>query len=478
MSLKNKAISGMLWTFGEKVFSQVVSFAVIIVLARELSPSDFGLIGMLTIFLVIAESLINSGFSQALIQKHDRTEVDYSTVFYINMVFSVILYFILFISAPLIADFYSAPELVDISRVVFLSLVINALCLVPDTRLSIQLDFKTKSKINVISLVISSSVSIYLALNGFGVWTIVYQNILRILVKLLLLIVICKWKPLFSFSIESFKQLFGFGSKLLFAGLVATFVNNLYSLLIGRYFGMKDVGYYTQGERITNVFSSTISVVLQGVTYPIMTSVQHDTKRLVSIYNRLVGMTAFCVFPVMVGLAMIAEPFVLLFFTEKWLPSVPIIQSLCLAAAFVPINVIHLNILNATGRSDLFLKVDLSKLPVNLIILVFTIPYGIEMVAQGQILSRALGFILNSYYPGKLYQYGLIAQLKDLIPVIIPTIIMALTIWCINVNEPIYNLIFSIVVAVPVYILSSYVIKSPPLAEVITILRNNKSKFS
>jgi len=468
-NLKNKAIAGMLWTIIDKAFSQVVLLFVVIILARELSPSDFGIIGMLTIFMVVTDNLINGGFSQALIQKKTRTEIDYSTVFYINLIVSLTLYLLLYFSAPLIADFYQVNELIDISRVIFLTLVINALCLVPSTILSIELNFKTKAKINVISLIISSGAAVYMALDGFGVWTIVYQNILKSLLTLFLLFSFCKWKPLYAFSKKSFKELFGFGSRLLFAGVVASVVNNLYGLLIGRYFGMKDVGYYMQGQRITSIIAGTLSTVLQGVTYPIMTSVQDDKERLVSIYKRVVNMTAFCVFPIMVVLAMISEPFVKVVLTEKWLPSVPIIQWLCFASMLMPLNALHLNILNATGRSDLFLKADLSKLPINLIVLFLTIPYGIEMVVKGQFLTRLIAFFINAYYPGKLYGYGAKEQIKDLIPVIISTILMASIIWFVDVKNPVMEIVYSITIGVFVYGLATYLMKVPSFFEVMKI---------
>jgi teichuronic acid exporter len=477
-NLKEKAIKGIAWSLIEKLLTQLITFGVVILLARELSPSDFGLVGMLAIFLAVADSLINSGFSSALIQKQNRSEIDYSTVFYLNMGISIFIYISLFITAPIISDFYKAPELTELSRVLFLILIINALCLVPNTILTVELKFKTKSKVNVIALVISSIFAIWGGLNGFGVWTIVLQSIIRSLSTLFLLCIFCKWLPLFVFSIDSFRKLFNFGSKLLIAGLVATIVNNLYGLLIGRYFNAQSVGYFMQGQRITTIISGTISKVLQGVTYPIMASVQEDRVRLISIYKRVIGMTVFITFPTMIGLALIAESFVILLLTEKWLQTVPIIQWLCLATMFMPISALNMNILIATGRSDLFLKVDLSKLPINLILLFITVPFGIEVVAMGQVVSRMLAFFINTYYPGKLYGYGPVEQLKDMLPILVSTTIMALVLWIIQIDDPLHHIICSIIVGPIIYLFFTFLFKVSALADLLNIYNDARKTSS
>ncbi|NMP16501.1 lipopolysaccharide biosynthesis protein [Thalassotalea sp. Y01] len=470
-NLKSKAVKGVAWSLIDKLFTQAVSFVVVILLARELSPADFGLVGMLAIFLAISETLVNSGFSSALIQKKDRSEKDYSTVFLLNLSVSLLIYLILFFCAPFIANFYDVPELVELSRVLFIVLIINSLSIVPNTKLTIDLNFKLKSKINIISLIFSSFLALYLAINGFGVWSIVAQNITRSLVASILLLFFSSWKPRFYFSVKSFRRLFGFGSNLMLAGVISAIVNNLYGLLIGRYFTAQHVGYYMQGQRITTIMAGTISSVLQGVTYPIMTSVQDDKERLISIYKRVITMTAFISFPCMVGLTMIAEPFVIVFLTEKWLPAVPVIQWLCLASMFIPISALNLNMLNATGRSDLFLKVDLIKLPINLVALIVTVPYGIEAVVIGQLFTRIIAFLMNAYFPGKLFGYGAFQQLRDFKTIIISTSFMALTLSFVKTNNVTVELVVKLLLGILVFLLVNFLLKTKSQTELLEIVK-------
>jgi O-antigen/teichoic acid export membrane protein len=476
--LKSKAIKGVAWSLVDKVVTQVITFALVVFLARELSPADFGLVGMLAIFIALADVLVNSGFSAALIQKKDRTEVDYATVFYVNLVVSIALYSVLYFLAPAIAEFYNSPELIDISRVLFITLVINALTLVPITKLTVELQFKSLSKVNISALVISSICGIFMVLNGFGVWSIVFQMLIKALSTMMFLFVFHQWRPKLVFSRTSFNKLFSFGSNLLIANIAATLVNNLYGLLIGRYFSAKDVGYYFQGQRLTSIISAVISTVLQGVTYPIMTSMQDDKKRLVALYKKLLNMSAFIVFPVMVGLATIADSFVIFFFTEKWLSSVEIIQWLCISGLLLPLSSLNMNILNATGRSDLFLKVDLSKLPLNFLVLIFTVPYGIEAVAMGKAFTMLVAFFINTYYPGKLYGYGAYKQITDMLPIIISTVLMAIVLTFITMNNPLLDIIFSIIVGVGVYLTSCHVLKVSSLLHIFEILKPYINSFT
>lgn len=471
-NLKSKAVTGIIWTLFDKVFSQVLSFVVIIILARELTPQDFGLVGMLAIFVLVAESLINSGFSQALIQKQDRSELDFSTVFCINLALALVLYLMLFVSSPIIASFYNSPLLEELSQYLFLVLIFNALCIVPRTKLNIALNFKLLAKVNFTSLIISSGVAIYAAINGCGVWSLVYQQLARSFATMLLLYFLNYWRPSLVFSQVSFKNLFGFGSKLLIAGVLATIVNNLYALLIGRYFGAKDVGYYMQGQKISSILAGTVNSALQGVTFPVMTSVQHDRARLLDIYKRVVEMTAFVVFPVMIGFTFIAEPFVHLFLTEKWLPAVPIIQWLCLAAMLVPLNALHLNILNVIGRSDLFLKTDIIKLPINLVALYIALPYGIEGVVVGQFITRILAFIINSYYPGQLLGYGLWPQVKDLLPIIAISVGLALVLSLVNIDDHFLGMISTMIIGFLAYFIMALTIKVSAMSEIVNLVKS------
>jgi O-antigen/teichoic acid export membrane protein len=424
-TLKSKATKGMLWSALDKFAVQAGHFAIGIVLARLLMPEDFGLIGMLSIFIAISQTFIDSGMGSGLIQKKDRSNHDFSTVFVFNLAVSVTFYFILYFSAPLIAQFYSMPQLVMLTRVLSLNIIINSLAIVQRTKLTINIDFKTIAKVNVASVFISGIVAVYFAYSGLGVWALVIQNLVRAAIAVLMLWFLSRWAPSLVFSKESFKNLFGFGSKLLIAGLYARTLQEVYNITIGKFYQAAELGFYTRARSFVDITNGTITSILQQVTYPILASLQDDRDRMVSVYSRLIRMTAFFVFPAMTLLALLAEPFVLFFLTEKWLPAVVLLQLMAFARIFYPISALNMNILNAVGRSDLFLKVDLSKFPVIVLVLIITIPLGVKAIVIGHIVTSFISFFINSYMPGKLFGYGALKQLRDMIPIFIATGIMA-----------------------------------------------------
>ncbi|MGY0616931.1 lipopolysaccharide biosynthesis protein [Vibrio sp. FJH11] len=477
-NLKNKVVHGAIWTLLDKLFNQAGSFVLLIYLSRVLSPSDFGMIAMLAIFLAVSQSLIDSGFSQALIQKSKRvTDEDLSTVFYINLLLSILLYFFLYISSPYISSFYNQPELTNLSRVLFIIIIINAIAVVPRTKLLIAMNFRIQGLINSISMLVSATVAIYMISNEFGYWTLVGMNLTKSMVSTILLVSYSRWRPKWLFSEESFKTLFSFGSNLLIAGLLATVVQNLYSILIGRYFNATQVGYYQQGYKFTNILSSTISSTIQGVTYPAMTSIQEEEQRLVQIYIKVMGIVTLLTLPIFVGFAAISEEFVLIFLGEKWEEIIPILIILSMARAFTPISALNLNILNARGRSDLFLKADLIKLPVSILALIIAIPHGIVAVAMSQLGFTIISFFINTYYPGKLFGFGAKEQIKQILPTIIASFIMFLSIIFIKLDSIEIEIIVKIIVGVVVYILACWFLKIPAFIDVFNIaLRRLKAE--
>lgn len=470
-NLKNKAVSGVIWSLLDKLVNQAGNFVLLIYLSRILSPSDFGLIAMLAIFLAIAQSLIDSGFSQALIQKSKKvTEADLSTVFYVNFVVSILLYCLLYVSAPAIAVFYNQPELIDLSRILFVVVIINAISLVPRAKLLIAIDFKSQGLINSASMIISAIVTIYMINDGFGYWSLVGMNLVKSVISAFLLIVFSKWRPKWLFSIASFKNLFSFGSNLLIAGLIATTVQNLYSVLIGRNLNVIQLGYFQQGFNYTNMLSGTLSSVIQGVTYPIMTSIQEDKERLVQIYIKVMGIVTLVTLPIFVGFSAISEEFVLIFLGDKWRPIIPILIILSLARSVTPISSLNLNILNARGRSDLFLKADLMKLPISLTLLFVAIPFGIVAVAISQLIFTITSFFINTYYPGKLFGFGAIVQLKKIYPIAIASLIMYLSITFIKLGSLEVQMITKIVVGCVVYIVLCWAFKVSALMDASNII--------
>jgi teichuronic acid exporter len=413
MSLRKKALTGFIWSASDKLVNQLGHLGVTIFIARLIGPESFGLIGMLTIFMLLAESVVSNGFAQALIQRSQQlTEDDTSTIFYVNFSWGIAMYLLLYFCAPLIADFYNQSQLIDISRVLFVIILINSLTVVARAKLTINLDFKSQAIASTFSTVFSSIIGIYLALEGYGYWALAWLLIAKAVFNSLGLWFFCRWVPKLIFSVESFKSIFKFGSNLMLAGLVATFVNNLYVALVGRYFNATQVGYFTQATNLSNYISHFISSTLQGVTYPIMTSVKEDRARLVNIYTQLISITMLISLPMLVGFAAISEDFVKMVLGDEWMPVVPVLVALCFARTITPISAINLNILNAIGRSDLFLKVDLSKLPMTLGALFIALPYGIEGLAWAMVVTSFLSFFINAYFPGKIFGFGGIAQLK------------------------------------------------------------------
>jgi teichuronic acid exporter len=427
-SLKSAAAKGILWSAVDKFASQIGQFFVSIMLARVLLPEDFGLIGMLAIFIALSQTFIESGLATGLIQKQNRTHLDYSTTFIFNLGVSAFFYIILFLTAPYIAAFFNQPQLIDLTRVLGLSLFINAIAIVQRTQLIIVMDFKSIAKSNVVGLVFGGLTGVFMALNGYGVWSLVCQVLVASVATSAILWLYGSWIPLFVFSKKSFLNLFGFGSKLLVASLYAQTLNNVYNICIGRFYPTAALGYYTRAKTFADVSAGTIVAILQQATFPVLSSVQSDKKRLVSIYSRMIKMASFIIIPLMTFIALLARPIVVLLLTEKWIALVPLLQWMVFARIFLPMSAINMNVLNAIGRSDLFLKVDLYKFPLTAVALVITIPLGVKAMIIGHVITSALSFLINAYLPGKFFGYGALKQLKDMLPIIGATVGMAIII--------------------------------------------------
>ena len=317
-NLKSKTVSGVLWSAVERFSLQGVQFVINILMARLLLPSDYGMIGMLAVFLQISQTFVDSGFSDALVQKKDRTETDLSTVFYFNIVISVLLYVLLFISAPYIAQFYRMPELTLVTRIIMLNLIFSSFTAVPKTILTIRIDFRTQSKISLISAIISGVVGIIMAYKGTGVWALVAQTLLNAILITFLFFCCVNWRPLRIFSKASFQGLFSFGSKLLFSRLIHALYYNLYAIVIGRQYSSIELGYYTRAEQFAIFPSGNINAIISRVTFPILSSIQDDDKRLALAYRKYIRLASFLIFPLMIGLAAIAEPLVSFLLSAKW----------------------------------------------------------------------------------------------------------------------------------------------------------------
>ena len=400
-----------------------------IIMARILTPEDYGLVGMIAIFMAISQSLIDSGFSQALIRKQDRSEIDNSTVFYFNIVVGIVLYFILFICAPFIADFYKEPLLTPITRLLGLSLVFNSLAVVQRALLTINLDFKTQAKATLIGAIVSGALGIWMAYSGYGVWSIVAQQIANLALVSICLWVFSKWRPIKAFSKESFKELFNFGSKLLASGLIDTVYKNLYLIVIGKVFRASDLGYYTRSNQFADFASSNLTGILQRVSYPVLCSIQEDNQRLAEVYRRLLRISAYIIFPLMMGLAAVSKPMVLTFLTEKWLFTATLLIPLCFSQMWYPVHAINLNLLQVKGRSDLFLKLEIIKKIIGVAIICITIPMGLVAMCWGALVSSLIALVINTHYTGKLINLGFFKQMWDLLPILLLSIWTGVAVW-------------------------------------------------
>lgn len=423
-NLKKKTTKGIFWSFFERFSTQGVAFIVTLVMARLLSPGDYGLVGMLTIFMSLAQVFIDGGFSSALIQYKDRTEEDFSTVFYINFGISVVMYSCLALSAPLIADFYNQPLLEDIIIVYTMVLVINSLAAVNKTILVINIDFKTQSKISLLSSSCSGVIGILAAMAGKGVWALVIQQMVSACLNVITSFYFVRWYPKLVFSLKSFKTLFGFGSKLLIATIISNVYSNLYFLVIGKKFSAIQLGYYTQADKFVQLVSSNITGILTRVSFPVLSKIQKDDDRLLRVYEKYIQFTAFVMFPLIMGLCGIAKPLILILLTEKWMESVLLIQILCIANLFNGIAMINLNLLYVKGRSDLVLRLEIIKKSVAFSILFITIFFDMITICIGIMVYGFIGFYLNTLYTKRLLHYPFVAQIRIIFPYLFNSVIM------------------------------------------------------
>lgn len=477
-NLKEKATSGMLWSAVDRVLVNIVQLAIAIVLARILLPEDFGLVAMLYVFLAMSDVFINSGMGSALIQRQNVSDLDYSTVFFFNLLVSCSLYGLLFISAPIISEFYNAPQLIDLTRILGLSLIINALAIVQRAHLEKQMNFKALAKVNVLALFVSGTVSITAALNGLGVWALVLQALVNACLITFGLHFSSSQRINLTFSMQSFNSLFGYSSKLLIAGLYAQSLQQITSLAIGKFYMASQLGFYAQAKKLSDTSVNTLSSIINKVSFPVLATLQDDKVRMVDVYRRMIKMTAFITLPIMALVALMAEPIIYLLLGDKWLEAVPLLQWLAIAHIVRPISMISMNILNAIGRSDLFLKVDLAKFPIIATALIVTVPINVEAIVIGIFVSSFLSFFVDAFMPGKLFGYGAFSQLKDIFRIILATAFMAVNMYGflqLDIN-PLFQLIFGLPAAVVVFLLCAYLLKIEELREFFLLLEKLRNK--
>lgn len=457
-SLKGKMMIGLFWSFTDLMANHGIQFIIQIILARILLPEHFGIIGMIVVFIAVSESIVDSGFTQALIRDQQTSQADYSTVFYFNMMIAVVMYCILFISAPMISVFFEEPKLINIIRILSLVLIINSLGIVQKVILVKKVDFKTITKVSVIAVFTSGSVTITLAILGFGVWSLVMNIIIMQLVQTLFFWLFNKWVPSFTFNIQSFKKFFKFGNKLLISGLIDTFYNNLYFLIIGRLYSTTQLGFYTNAIKVRDLASQSIAAALQRVSYPILSGIQDDEGRLRSSFRKIIKMSAFINFPLLVGLAAIAMPLFSLLLGEKWMPSVIYFQLLCLAGMLYPLHAINLNILQVKGRSDLFLLIEVIKKSLLTILIILSLVFNLGIIGLicSAVLNSYISLFINTFFSAKEIAYSAKSQMKDLLPAYIISLIMGGIVYIVGNLLLVGNfllLVYQVILGVLLYIL-------------------------
>ncbi|MBP5364981.1 MAG: lipopolysaccharide biosynthesis protein [Bacteroidales bacterium] len=415
-SLKTKTVTGVGWSAADAIAGQGVNFLVSLVLARLLSPSEYGLIGIAMIFITILSGFVDCGFSNALIRKKDVSNNDYDTMFITNLVMSVVVYFILFFSAPLIADFFQRQEVTNLLRVLSLTVVIQAISLVQNTILTKQIDFKTKTKATIIAAIISGIAGILVAFYGWGVWSLVVQQIAFNVSNTLCLVVFCRWLPNFSFNRESFHYMWGFGWKLMLSGFLDRVWAQLYQTVVGKCYTPETLGQYSRAKHFSQIFSQNFTSIIQRVTYPALAEVQDDQQRMIAAYRKIIKVSMFVTAVCMISLGAISEPFIYCLIGDQWHQAATFLPLICISMSLYPLHAINLNMLQVQGRSDIFLILEIAKKIIAIGPICMGIFIDIYWMLVGSIIYGFICFFLNSYYTGKKLGYSSWQQLKDVAP--------------------------------------------------------------
>lgn len=457
--LRNRTMSSILWRFAERCGAQGVSFAVSVVLARLLAPDVYGTIALVSVFITILQVFVDSGMANSLIQKKDADDIDFSTVFYFNIIVCFILYCVMFIAAPVISAFYEDKELIPIIRVLSLTLLISGIKNVQQAYISRNLLFKRFFFATLGGTIGAAIIGITLAYLGYGVWALVAQQLFNATVDTIILWISVKWRPKRVFSLERLKALFSYGWKLLASGLLDTVYNNIRQLVIGKMYSPSDLAFYNKGQQMPSLIITNINASIDSVLLPVMSREQRDSMRVKDMTRRAIKTSTYIIAPMMVGLTAVAPTIINILFTEKWLSSVPFLRIFCIIYLFYPIQTANLNAIKALGRSDLFLKLEIIKKSLGFGLLVSTMWYGVMAMAYSLLINCFLGQIINSWPNRKLLKYSYLEQLKDILPGIVLAVIMgvcvsAISLMPIQVPE-ILVLVIQIVVGFAIYVIGS-----------------------
>lgn len=418
-SLRDRSLTGFLWVLVDKVGSSLANFIVTIILARLLAPADFGLVAMVMVFFEISSSFIQSGIGFALVREKTITELDKSTVFIFNLVTALVFYGLLYFAAPYIARFFEQPVLTAIVRIMGINLIISALAIIQHAVLTQQIDFRVQTKVRMGAVLASGICAVAMALNGWGVWSLIARIGVMELITTVLFWVINPWRLTLRFSTSSFRRLFGFGSVILAEALIDKVFRHLLQILIGKFYSAATLGFFTQANNFCNMASNSFLQAIQKVTYPVLARLQDDKVKLKDGYRQLIGVSSFIIIPVMALMGVLAEPLIVSLAGEKWLPSVPLLRLLCLGGAIYHLNAINLDVLLVLGRVDLSLKLEVIKKVILAVALIIGIQFGIYGMVIGQVAATYIALFINTYYSDLLLRYALAEQMKDVAPTVL-----------------------------------------------------------
>lgn len=473
-----KTVSNFFWRFAERCGAQLVTFIVSIVLARILSPENYGTVALITVFTNIMQVFVDSGLGTALIQKKDADDLDFSSVFYFNFAVCIVLYLIMFGVAPVIANFYNDASLTSVVRVISLTILISGVKGVQQSYVSRNMLFKRFFYATLGGTIFSAFLGIGMAYAGAGVWAIVAQQLSNAFIDTVILWITVKWRPKKMFSWERLKQLLAFGWKMLASSLLDTLYNDIRSMIIGKMYSSADLAYYDQGKKFPQVIVSNINTSIDSVLLPTMANVQDDREKVKTMTRRSIKTSTYIMAPLMMGLAFCAEPIVQLVLTEKWLPCVPFLRIFCITFMFYPMHTANLNAIKAMGRSDYFLKLEIAKKIVGMLLLLATMHFGVLAMAYSLLASTLASMIINSWPNKKLLSYGFKEQMIDIMPGILLAGGMGVAISFVNFLElsPIATLMIQIPVGAIIYIGCSYALKVESFEYLWTVAKKFVSK--
>ena len=480
-TLKNKVVTGLFWTFGERIITQGISFVLSIILARILMPSEFGVLALILVFINIANVFVSTGLGEALIQKKDTDESDFSTMFYCSFVLSVFLYVILFFLAPYIAAFYNNSELTWVLRIISLILPVSSFSTIQQAYVSKKMMFKKFFLSNFCSAIVSGIIGILMAYNGYGVWSLVAQFLISSVVGTIVLFFTIKWRPKWLFSITAAKELIGFGWKLVAANLINTVYGELRGLIIGKNYSMADLAYYNRGNQFPSLIISNINTTISKVIFPALAEVNDDSSRLKNVTRRAMKITAYLTFPLMIGLMSIANSFILVLLTEKWLFAVPFLQICCVYWLFQPMQTANWQVIKALGRSDLLMNLEIIKKLIGLLLLLISMNISVYAIAISYAIFAGISMIINMIPNNKLINYSMVEQFRDIAPPLVLSITMGgiiYTLSWLSLPES-ATLVLQILCGAIIYVGASYIFKLESfmyLREMIMNKAANKNK--